>query len=146
MAQSFKLPVLLPPTRLTPTSMSLPFPSALTADGIGQPKFSQKNLTHAHDRIHMLLLPQFLYKLGLSDRGFGCRGLSFDCQTNVLRMSRTQGSVTNSFFRESPPTCTSVSPHLYCADCSKTVSPRASYIQREACFCRPTTGRAEGTP
>jgi hypothetical protein len=29
-----------------PTSMSLPFPSALTADGIGQPEFSQKNLTH----------------------------------------------------------------------------------------------------
>jgi len=66
--------------------------------------FLRRTLHTAHDRIHMLLLPQFLYKLGLSDRGFGCSGLSFDCQTNVLRMSRTQGSVTYSFFRESTPT------------------------------------------
>ena len=66
--------------------------------------FLRRTLHTAHDRIHMLLLPQFLYKIGLSDRGFGCSGLSFDCQTNVLRMSRTQGSVTYSFFRESTPT------------------------------------------
>jgi hypothetical protein len=66
--------------------------------------FLRRTFHTAHDRIHMLLLPQFLYKIGLSDRGFGCSGLSFDCQTNVLRMSRTQGSVTYSFFRESTPT------------------------------------------
>src|ERR1700691_5324354 len=93
--------------------------------------FLRRTLHTAHDRIHMLLLPQFLYKIGLSDRGFGCSGLSFDCQTNVLRMSRTQGSVTYSFFRESTPTRTSVSSHLSCADCSKTVSSRASCISSE---------------
>ena len=76
-----------------PTSMSLPFPSALTADGSVNLNFLRRTLHTAHDRIHMLLLPQFQYKIGLSDRGFGCSGLS-DCQTNVLRMSRTQGSVS----------------------------------------------------
>jgi hypothetical protein len=94
--------------------------------------FLRRTLHTAHDRIHMLLLPQFPYKIGLSDRGFGCRGLSFDCQTNVLRMSRTQGSVTNSSFRESTPTCTSVSPHLYCAACSKTVSEEFRDWRRNA--------------
>ncbi len=72
--------------------------------------FLRRTLHTAHDRIHMLLLPQFPYKIGLSDRGFGCSGLSLIVKRNVLRMSRTQESVTYSFFRESTPTCTSVSP------------------------------------
>ena len=49
--------------------------------------------------------------------------LSFDCQTTVLRMFGTQGSVTYfPLFPESTPTDASVSAHDYCVKRSKSVS------------------------
>src|SRR5271167_3741318 len=50
-------------------------------------------------------------------------GLSFDCQTNVLQLSRPRASVTCFVHSAScTPTSNSVSPHNHCANRSKTVS------------------------
>jgi hypothetical protein len=91
MAQSFKLPVLLPPTRLT-TDFNVPAIPIRTGSG-WNPTIALSSgvpLHKAHDLIHMILT------------------------------------------------------HSYRADSSESVSPSAAQrIQREACFCRPTTGRAE---
>src|SRR5260370_19664199 len=99
--------------------------------------FLRRTLHTAHDRIHMFLLPELITITPLDSLVVvsDASALSFDCQTNVLQLSRTQRPDAHCVFPVSKLTSTFNLVHNDCSNRSHTVS-LAIPTTRSSCLTR----------